>query len=172
MRERIALWCCMILVRPRVTGRRLRLSTTSGRAHIRRDDLDPTILAWALSRQIDPDHLPRQRFVVQFEFTGVPAAFRRVRYWWLVLKRPEIDVCLKNPGFAVDVTIMADLEAFTRVWLGYAGLAEATRDRKVALTGSRTAVARVVDLLALSDEPQMRRFVLHDWDNASAASAG
>ena len=88
-----------------------------------------------------------------------------------LLSRPEVDVCLKNPGFAVDVTIMADLEAFTRVWLGYTGLAEATRERKVALAGSRPAVARVIDLLALSDEPQTRHLVLNDWHEAPAASA-
>ena len=61
----------------------------------------------------------------RFEFRGVPKAKAKERYWWLVIHRPEPEVCLENPGFEVDAVVTADLAAFTRLALGYLGLREA-----------------------------------------------
>jgi hypothetical protein len=37
---------------------------------------------------------------------------------------PHADLCMKDPGHPVDVVIAADLETFTRTWMGYLGLAD------------------------------------------------
>jgi hypothetical protein len=103
--------------------------------------------------------LPERRLVARFEFLGVPPGrHQRARHWWLLFRRPEVDVCRKNPGFAVDVTAIADLAAFTRVWLGHLGLEEARRAGKVALHGEPGAFRLARDLLAPPDLPRLKRF--------------
>ena len=89
------------------------------------DELDPKLLMFGARRQIDLATLPAGRTVIRFEFRGVPKPKSKERYWWLVIQRPEPEICLKNPGFEVDAVVSADLAAFTRLSLGYLGLEEA-----------------------------------------------
>ena len=101
-----------------------------GQGLIGPDDLDPKLLVWGVRRQIDPAEIPAQGFVMRFDFRGIPKSNRSPRYWWLVLRPDDIEVCLKAPARDVDIVIAADLMTFTKVWLGYAGLAAATRARR------------------------------------------
>jgi len=41
-----------------------------------------------------------------------------LRRSWLIIERPEVDLCLKDPGAEVDLYVRADLKAFARIWLG------------------------------------------------------
>ena len=49
------------------------------------------------------------------------SAFPATRF---VFMHPHADLCMKDPGHPVDVVIAADLETFTRTWMGYLGLAD------------------------------------------------
>jgi hypothetical protein len=40
--------------------------------------------------------------------------------WWLVLEPGGVDVCSKDPGFAVDVTVTGPIGALVDVHLGFA----------------------------------------------------
>jgi DNA-binding HxlR family transcriptional regulator len=99
----------------------------------RPEELDPIVLLWWMRRRVAFDRLPRERLVVGFEF-------RRARppRSWLVLRRQARDasVCLKDPGFDVDVVVAADIAAFYRVWLGRETLAAALRRGEVRLEGA------------------------------------
>jgi DNA-binding HxlR family transcriptional regulator len=86
---------------------------------IKRDDLDPGLLLYGLRRRVDVNALPDLRVVLRFEFSGVPASRTKFRIMWLVLERPGADVCLKDPGFTVDVTLRGDIGDFVAVYLGY-----------------------------------------------------
>jgi hypothetical protein len=105
---------------------------------------------WDIHRRVNLDALPAERVVVRFEFRGVPATMRCPRYWWLVLERPEVDLCLKDPGFLVDLVINADLRALTRVWMGDVRLAEAVRAGLIRLEGTRSLVRAFPTWLSLS----------------------
>jgi DNA-binding HxlR family transcriptional regulator len=129
-----------------------------GQGLIGPDDLDPKMLVWGMRRQIDPVQIPAQGFVIRLDFRGIPKTNRSPRYWWLVLRADDIEVCLKAPARDVDVVIAADLATFTKVWLGYAGLAAALAGRKISLHGSAQAIATVRRLLALPDEPTLKSF--------------
>lgn len=131
---------------------------THGRGRIRPGDTDPAQLVWGMRRHLETAALPAGRLVVQFEFSGVTKARNAARYWWLVLRRPEVDVCQKHPGYDVDVTIAARLHAFTLVWLGHRGLAEARRAGEVRLDGPPPKVALAREALGLRDEPWLRSF--------------
>jgi len=135
-----------------------------GQGLIGPDDLDPKMLIWGMRRQIDPAEIPVQGFVIRFDFHGIPSSNRSLRYWWLVLRPDDIEVCLKTPpGRDVDVVISADLATFTKVWLGYAGLAAALESGRISLHGSVRAIATARRVLALPDEPMLKTF---RWSSA------
>ena len=67
-----------------------------------------------------------------------------------MLEPGEVDLCLKDPGFPVDVTVDADLTALTRVWMGRLALGEAGRSGLVRTEGPRALVRAFPGWLGLS----------------------
>ncbi len=135
------------------------------------DDLDPQALVWSMRRQIDPAEIPAQGFVIRFDFRGIPKSNRSPRYWWLILRPEDIEVCLKPPARDVDAVIAADLMTLTKVWLGYVGLAAALESGKVTLNGQARAISAARRLLALPDQPALKtlRFSAFPASDALAA---
>lgn len=127
-----------------------------GQGRIAHEELDPTLLMWGMRRQIALDDLPRRETVLRFEFRGLPRAYAARRYWWMILRRADVEVCLKDPGLDVDVVLMADLEAFVRVWLGHRGLADALGTGDIALSGETARVAELKRALRLPEAPDVR----------------
>jgi DNA-binding HxlR family transcriptional regulator len=120
------------------------------RARIDSGDLDPGLLMWDIHRRVNLEALPPERVVVRVDFRGVPATMRCPRAWWLVLQRREVDLCLKDPGFPVDLLVSADLRTLTRVWMGDMPLAEAVRAGLIQLDGPRSLVRAFPTWLTLS----------------------
>lgn len=104
---------------------------------VQRDTLDARLLTWDMRRRIAVDRLPEKRVVVRFDFRGVPATHKAPRTYWLVIERPDVDLCIIEPGFEVDLFVNADLAAFSRVWLGEIPIRQAIRDGAVNLSGER-----------------------------------
>jgi DNA-binding HxlR family transcriptional regulator len=142
-----------------------------GQGLIGPDDLDPGMLVWGMRRQIDPAEIPLQGFVIRFDFHNIPKSCHSPRYWWLVLRPEDIEVCLKAPEREVDVVIVADLDAFTRVWLGYGGLVAALESGQVSLHGSLRAISAARRLLALPDQPRLKSFRFSTFPHAGAVAA-
>jgi DNA-binding HxlR family transcriptional regulator len=142
-----------------------------GQGLIGPDDLDPKMLVWGMRRQIDPAEIPAQGFVIRFDFRGIPKSNRSPRYWWLVLRPEDIEVCLKAPGRDVDVVIATNLATFTKVWLGYAGLAGALESGEISLNGSARAITTARCLLALHDEPKLKSFRFAAFPDSGAVAA-
>jgi hypothetical protein len=59
------------------------------------------------------------------------------RRYWLVLKRPEIDLCLFDPGFGTDLEVLADIRALAEICLGQLSVRDATIHGALALSGPR-----------------------------------
>jgi DNA-binding HxlR family transcriptional regulator len=104
---------------------------------VQRDTLDARVLTWDMRRRIAVERLPERRVVVRFDFRGVPATHKAPRTYWLVIERPDVDLCIIEPGFEVDLFVNADLAAFSRVWLGEIPIRQAIRDGAVNLNGDR-----------------------------------
>ena len=119
-------------------------------APVRRDRLDAKLLTWDMRRRIAVERLPEKRVVVRFDFRGVPAGHKAPKTYWLVLERPEVDLCIIEPGFEVDVYVDADLASFSRVWLGEIPIRQAMRDGDINLNGERQAVKDFPSWLLLS----------------------
>jgi len=99
---------------------------------LRDESLDPDHLMWVLRRLIRIENLPERRVAVCFRFRQDPR-----RRYWLVLNRPEVDLCLFDPGFEVDVEVLADMRALAQICLGQLSFRDAAREGKVCVSGSR-----------------------------------
>jgi len=107
----------------------------------REAELDGPLLLWRICRRID-DGTYAERTVVRIDF-------RDDRSWyWMVLDSRGASLCLKNPGFDVDVELRTDLRTLFEVWLGRRRLGEALADETLRLEGPRGRVGMVRELLA------------------------
>jgi DNA-binding HxlR family transcriptional regulator len=128
----------------------------------RPDELDPIVLLWWMRRRVDFDRIPRRRVVLQFEFRG---AIKRT--YWLLIEPTDASVCLKNPGFEIDLVVSADIWAFYRVWLGRSTLAEALRREQIQLDGTPGDVRAFPHWFALSPMAEKIRAAFADRRTAS-----
>lgn len=94
-------------------------------------DLDPDFLMWSLRRTVRIDALPDERVVLLFRFRR-----HADRYYWLVLNRTEVDLCLFDPGYEVSLEIDSAVEALARVCLGQVALLQAMRDGGIEVRGA------------------------------------
>ncbi len=109
---------------------------------VQQRNLDAGFLMWNVRRRIALDRLPAGRTVVRFEFGGAPAA-RGPRVFWLLLERAKAaELCVRDPGFDVDLYVRADVAAFSSVWLGDRTYAQALACGALRLSGPRN-LARV-----------------------------
>jgi DNA-binding HxlR family transcriptional regulator len=117
---------------------------------VQRRNLDAGLLMWNVRRRIALDRLPPRRVVLRFSFRNIPTTYRGFRVFWLVLEKPQVDLCVEDPGFEVDVYIDADLACMTRVWLGDSSFDSALRTREVKTLGKRELVKALPSWLMLS----------------------
>lgn len=135
------------------------------------EEFDPVFLLMSMQSQIPRSSYPAQRFTVCFLFRNIPKSKMAQQRFWYVFAHPQIDLCMKDPGYPIDVEIDADLETFTRAWMGYIGLADAAARRGIAFGGPLDAVERTKALLALYDRPRERRFIFGPPEMVDAARA-
>lgn len=125
---------------------------TWGKRWVRRqagsaEDLDPGLLMWDIHRRLRIDRFPSRRTVLRFDLTDVPS---KARYYWLVIDRGTVDICLKDPGFEVDLYVAVDLETLTGVWLGDCPLDKAVLSGAIDLHGPSELIGRFKTWLMLS----------------------
>lgn len=117
-------------------------------------DLDPMLLMWDIHKRLHADALPRHRTVVEFNLRGLPRTLpqshKGMKRWWLVLERPEAELCLSDPGYEVDLVVDADLLSLTRVWMGEQEIRDAQRQKTITLQGPAKLVQSFPDWLKLS----------------------
>jgi DNA-binding HxlR family transcriptional regulator len=97
-----------------------------------RDEPDVGLLMWWLHRAVPIHALPDERVVVRFHYSAAPA---ETRSWWLVLARPEVDLCLTDPGFGDDLVVRSDPTTVTAVFMGDLAIGDALRERRLRLEG-------------------------------------
>ncbi len=121
---------------------------------MKHNDLDPGFLAWSMHLRMDVDAMPKARTVIQFEFSGVPTDFRR---FWLVSEGGAIDMCLKPPGFTVDLAVSSDIRIFVEAWRGIRDLRAEIRARRIRLVGAVALKKAFPDWLMLSQFAAVKR---------------
>ena len=95
------------------------------------EHLDPDFLMWTLRRMVRLDTLPDERVVVVFRFGRYDD-----RIYWLVLQRPEVDLCLEDPGYEVSLEVEATVEALARVCLGHLDFLQVLKRGDIVVRGA------------------------------------
>lgn len=111
-------------------------------------NLDTNLLMWDIRRNIDTNPMPPRRNTIQFIFNDRPPSERN--YWLVVEPGREIDLCLVDPGFDVDLYVSTDLRTMTEIWLGYATIGPVSEDGRFVLTGNSRLAADLRTWLKLS----------------------
>jgi DNA-binding HxlR family transcriptional regulator len=132
---------------------------------LRPENLDAGLLMWFLRRRVQTDFLPEEKVVARFEFWGAegkrPAWLDEQQSFWLVLDKPDVELCLSDPGFDVGLTVRAELATMIHVYLGHVPLGEALRAHDVELSGRRDLVRGFRGWLGIShyahEQPVQRR---------------
>ena len=121
---------------------------------IKPQDLDAGWLVWNMHRRLNTALLPAGRCVIQIEFPDAP---RTERYFWLVHQDGQVDVCLKSPGFAVDLVITSELRALAEVWRGLRSLRQEIKRGSIRVSGDAALRKALPELLLLSVYAPIRR---------------
>jgi DNA-binding HxlR family transcriptional regulator len=85
-------------------------------------EIDLGLLLWGMERRVCADALGRGRTVVLLTFVDQPAAKRN---WWFVNENGRVHVCVKDPGFDVDLYLAATLPDMIYIWRGDLALSKA-----------------------------------------------
>lgn len=123
------------------------------RSQLDREDLDASLLMWDIRRNARPERFPARRVVVAFRFIDAP---RNRRFWWLISDGREIDLCALDPGYDVDLHVVAELPALTAVWTGDRSLAAEREAGRIRLEGRRELRERFGGWLGTSPFAQVR----------------
>jgi len=107
------------------------------RSDLNSGDLDAGLLMWDMRRSVDPSIFPSHRVVVQFEYPDAPDGAGN---WWLVSEGGEIDLCLNDHGYDVDIIITCPLKVMTEIWICERTFNDAVAKRDVVIKGDQKLV--------------------------------
>jgi DNA-binding HxlR family transcriptional regulator len=96
------------------------------------EKLDPALLMWDIHRSLNMEYFGPERRVLLFEFSDYTSKFRR---WWLVIKDGEVDICMKDPGYEIDLQLLTDVQTLTGIWMGDIAVRQALQSRSLRTTG-------------------------------------
>lgn len=114
--------------------------------------LDASLLMWDMRRSLNPAPLPARRSVIKFRYPEQPA---KDRSWWLLVEPRAkddlcVDLCSVDPGFDVDLYVMADLRTMTAIWMGVDTVRGAMASERMVLNGDPDLAANMQTWLGLS----------------------
>lgn len=98
------------------------------------EHLDPDALVWDIRRRVVPENLPTGPTLVELRFRDRDSTAYPTPYY-LLARRPEVQLCTEEGGFEVALQVEADLDALTRYWLGERTWNHLLRAGSVHLTG-------------------------------------
>ena len=120
-------------------------------------------LMWDIRRSVDPEVFPSHRLVVQFKYPDAPAG---AEDWWLISDNGEVDLCLKDPGYDIDILIRCPLKVMTQIWICEKTFKQSMASGDVVIMGDPELVDKLQDWLRsspLSRLGAMDVFPRLDW---------
>lgn len=118
------------------------------------EDLDPGWLVWNIHRRLDTAEMPPGRTVIQIEFSDAP---RNARYFWIVNTDGGVEVCLKSPGYTVDLRARTTVRVLAEVWRGIRPIRRELRAGTIHLEGHSALRRAFPKWLLLSTYAPIRR---------------
>lgn len=133
-------------------------------------EIDFRLLLWEMECTVRPETLGDDRTVVQLDFTDQPAHRRR---FWFVNAPGKVDLCLKDPGFDVDIYLSVRLVDMIHIWRGDIPLARALEAGRLEVTAPKRLRRALSTWLALNPlagiRPARRKIAVTDDQRAGTA---
>jgi DNA-binding HxlR family transcriptional regulator len=117
------------------------------RSRLTPEDYDPQLLMWDMRRRIDVSGFPEGRVVISFMFQDMPSSKRA---FWLIVDRGDVDLCVKYPGFDVDLAFMTTSKVMADIWMGHITVKKALRDKSLTINGLAELRKGIDDWLSYS----------------------
>ena len=108
-------------------------------------ELDVELLMSDIRRRIDPSRLPGGRTVIRFFFTDLEHYSR----WRIKVEGQDVDLCVENPRYDVDVYVRSDLRTMVEIWMGDLSVKKARADGKLRIDGMSAYLKNVESWLGL-----------------------
>jgi DNA-binding HxlR family transcriptional regulator len=106
------------------------------RRQLAEGEIDLGLLIWALERSVEPTAFDKPQSVVRLEFTDQPEGGR---LWWFINHDGDCELCLKDPGFEVDLYLAATLPDMIYIVRGDLPLARALDSGRLEAIGAAPA---------------------------------
>jgi DNA-binding HxlR family transcriptional regulator len=119
-------------------------------------ELDAGLLLWAMERGSHPHAFGARRSVVQLTFRERSA---RWRHYWFVGENGATQLCIRDPGFEVDLYLTTTLRDMIYIWRGDLPLNTALSEGRLEAIGNaraRSALPRWLARSKLADVGTMR----------------
>jgi DNA-binding HxlR family transcriptional regulator len=117
------------------------------RSRLTKDDYDPQLLMWDIRRRIDTSAFPAERVVMSFMFRDMPASRRA---YWLIVDDGEVDLCIKFPGFDVDLAFITTSKTMADIWMGHTTIRKEIRNGNLSLEGGKALKKNIDDWFTYS----------------------
>lgn len=114
---------------------------------LNKGDLDVGLLMWDMRRSVNPAIFNNHRIVVQFNYADAPTGAKE---WWLVSEHGEIELCMTDNGFDVDIVIQCSLKTMTEVWTCQRRFADAVKDGDINVLGEPKLTRKLPEWLQSS----------------------
>jgi len=111
------------------------------------ENLDPDILMWELRLLKAAPEGDGKRRVVRFHLDGVPVS---QRFYWLVFEPQDTEICVRDPGYEVDLWVSAHIRTLVSIWMGHTTIAQSRLDESLQLDGSNKEIKAFNDWFTLS----------------------
>jgi DNA-binding HxlR family transcriptional regulator len=114
---------------------------------IQPEDLDPGWLVWNIHRRLNTAEMPNGRTIIQIEFTDGP---KDGRYFWLVSDSGDVEVCLKHPGYTIDLHVRTTVRVLAETWRGIRSVRHELGSGSIVLDGKASLRRAFPNWLLLS----------------------
>jgi len=108
-------------------------------------DTDAAYVLWATCRLVELDKLPRDGLVVRIELADRPKD-----QFWMLLRRPQPEICSTHPGQSEDLLVQTDSETLARWHLRHISYEEAAKTGRMRVEGPSSYVKAFIGCIRAS----------------------
>jgi hypothetical protein len=101
---------------------------------------DAVYVLWATSKLADVDRVPPSGLIVRFDLRDRPK-----EHFWMLLRRPNAEVCSTYPGRTEDLIVKTDSETIARWHLRHITYEDAAQAGSLRIEGPRRTVKMFLD---------------------------
>jgi len=109
------------------------------------DGLNVDYLMWCIRAKVDTTYFRAGRTVIRFHLNDVEGTSAIT--WLIARPGADVELCIKDPKFDVDLYVETTSKALASVWLGYSSLAAEIDHERIFLSGDPLLIKTFDDWL-------------------------